>query len=588
MKRIEANDVSLGDWLEVSKNQRISKIVIPDFQRAYAWKDAQVIQLLDDLEGFFSTKGKDDTYFLGSLVTYGGYNDEECIVDGQQRLTTIFLALTAIYKYIDELEPDNVVHEKYLGAIKTRLGDILWYKNPKTHEYDRNYPRFDSQVIEDEGKTILKSILSLGDFDLKSKDPYVKNYKVLVNYYKKYFSEQTIDFISDYVYNLLDSVCIVTIRNYDLEYSIKIYGTINYRGVDLGKADVYKASIYHNLDLNERDQFIKDWDYYNKELSDLPEVSSKKGINVIINFCEALVKAEGYDTNTNKDWTYRKIGKVNFDALYIDLYRKGVFSLIVEVAKVIYKRANTDIRWLNNPEILVKLDILKDTMLGDHFINLLLGIYSNQHNSDFEDWLSKYIDLMLLYYIRNSLTNDTIKKTAISKIGIMAVHRDADYGIRNNLDIDHNLVSRYIKETLRSGSKRVRAQFMVILKLIEYYSYDRDDLLPLDLTLEHIFPVKWERNYLTDRLSSSIYDDKVVANVKESIGNLVLLENKINIVASNNYFVYKKIQYSQSDVLQARELSLHPEDDWFIPNIYARQELLITKFMHALSKLDPL
>ena len=63
--------------------------VIPLYQRAYAWEDEEIVQLIDDIN--------DSTgdYYIGSLVVAKVKGKEEVyeVVDGQQRLTTLYLLL---------------------------------------------------------------------------------------------------------------------------------------------------------------------------------------------------------------------------------------------------------------------------------------------------------------------------------------------------------------------------------------------------------------------------------------------------------------------------------------------------------------
>ena len=63
--------------------------VIPRYQRAYAWEDKEIVQLIDDIN--------DSTgdYYIGSLVVakVKGREERYEVVDGQQRLTTLYLLL---------------------------------------------------------------------------------------------------------------------------------------------------------------------------------------------------------------------------------------------------------------------------------------------------------------------------------------------------------------------------------------------------------------------------------------------------------------------------------------------------------------
>jgi len=65
--------------------------VIPRYQRAYAWEDKEIAQLIDDINDIDSS----ENYYIGSLVVSKVQDKSKTyeVVDGQQRLTTLFLLL---------------------------------------------------------------------------------------------------------------------------------------------------------------------------------------------------------------------------------------------------------------------------------------------------------------------------------------------------------------------------------------------------------------------------------------------------------------------------------------------------------------
>lgn len=65
---------------------------IPIYQRNYAWEEDEIGALIEDVHNAFR-KDKHSVYYIGTLVTYKRNNDEYEVIDGQQRLTTIFLIL---------------------------------------------------------------------------------------------------------------------------------------------------------------------------------------------------------------------------------------------------------------------------------------------------------------------------------------------------------------------------------------------------------------------------------------------------------------------------------------------------------------
>jgi hypothetical protein len=74
------------------------KFFVPSYQRGYRWTEVQVTDLLDDLWEFQKDsggKGAGQFYCLQPLVIKARDNGSWEVVDGQQRLTTIFLILAA-------------------------------------------------------------------------------------------------------------------------------------------------------------------------------------------------------------------------------------------------------------------------------------------------------------------------------------------------------------------------------------------------------------------------------------------------------------------------------------------------------------
>lgn len=71
--------------------------LVPIYQRNYAWSETQIEQLIEDIES--SIDGANKNYFLGNLIVNQTDNNVYEVIDGQQRLTTLYLL------------------EKYLGIV---------------------------------------------------------------------------------------------------------------------------------------------------------------------------------------------------------------------------------------------------------------------------------------------------------------------------------------------------------------------------------------------------------------------------------------------------------------------------------------
>lgn len=80
---------------------------IPEYQRPYVWGKDQINDLLDDIS-FAQQNDNESEYFLGSIVfqtktNNNGKYQEDDLLDGQQRLTTLFL-ITAVIRDLTENE----------------------------------------------------------------------------------------------------------------------------------------------------------------------------------------------------------------------------------------------------------------------------------------------------------------------------------------------------------------------------------------------------------------------------------------------------------------------------------------------------
>ena len=68
---------------------------IPVYQRNYAWEEDQIAALIKDVHDSYH-KNYNAPYYIGTLVTYKRGDSEYEVIDGQQRLTTIYIILKAL------------------------------------------------------------------------------------------------------------------------------------------------------------------------------------------------------------------------------------------------------------------------------------------------------------------------------------------------------------------------------------------------------------------------------------------------------------------------------------------------------------
>ncbi len=113
-KPMEAKEIKL---LEFIKDNQKNQLVIPIYQRVYSWEKEQCKELWDDI---IKIGGDDkmDGHFIGSILyVLDGFTHSDntlLIIDGQQRLTTITLLLTALRNHLSDEVKRKEIEDHYL------------------------------------------------------------------------------------------------------------------------------------------------------------------------------------------------------------------------------------------------------------------------------------------------------------------------------------------------------------------------------------------------------------------------------------------------------------------------------------------
>ena len=108
---------------------------MPAYQRGYRWDKINVTDLLDDLLEFMQDGSSGKFYCLQPLVVKKIGANQYNVIDGQQRLTTIFIIL----KYLEKLlEDENDIKEIYTINYETREGSQEFLKNIAKPQEDSN------------------------------------------------------------------------------------------------------------------------------------------------------------------------------------------------------------------------------------------------------------------------------------------------------------------------------------------------------------------------------------------------------------------------------------------------------------------
>lgn len=188
--------------------------IIPLYQRAFAWSDKEITQLIDDIYDFEAEK-----YYIGSLIVNVDSNGLYEVIDGQQRLTALFLLLN------------------YLGY--RWKNDSLCYECREKSNYTLNRLNSDNSEFIDEDKI---------------EQPLKKGREII----DQKFSADKID--KEKFKEKLKNVNLFRIEvppHTDLNRYFEI---MNVRGEQLEQHDILKAKLMEPLDPDEQTAFSIAWD----------------------------------------------------------------------------------------------------------------------------------------------------------------------------------------------------------------------------------------------------------------------------------------------------------------------------------------
>ena len=537
---INVDKRSVKQLLETGKNK---KFVIPEYQRPYAWSDEQIQVLFDDLSEYTHNTNDDDesTYFLGTIVSYEIENHEQEIIDGQQRITTLFLLLRAIYTKLEKSGSEA-------DFLKSQIVPTIWKQNPTTGEVDFDKILITSRVMGDEGNQEFANILITGQSDEKSNNNYAKNYRLLQQLVDEYAAEQPLAFYS-FISNILNRAILLPITADTQDTALTIFSTLNDRGLALSDADIFKAKIYNHLDQIGKKNFIERWQQLDEEASNAGE-----SIQKLFYYYMFYLRAKENDRKTTTPGIRKYYAKNNFERLYSDDIMENLNTILNLWIVINNRNAVDNEKWSENREIKQILDAL--TSYPNEFWKYPVVIYYlHYHQNDtFEDEFLLFVKRLLAVLSARYIVTPTINAV---KTGILNLNAEIIKSPQPKFDfskVDEKELSDKIKNAHRNTVR-------MILKIIAYQH--QADLLPEKWEIEHILPQKWQSSYF------STSTDSEVKELVEHIGNKIPFEKKLNIIASNGYFAKKKESYNKSKVEILLELSKN-HNDWGLDEIRER------------------
>ena len=527
MEKIDGKEKSLRDLLQSKK------YTLHYYQREYRWQRKHVQEMLEDLTTEFLANYRPEhkredvkkygIYFMGSIVLAG---DENAIIDGQQRLSS----LTLLLMYLNNRQAYNIIDP------------MIFSEAFGTKSFNINVPERQACT-----EAIYKN--ELDTFDRTNASESVKNlcerYKDIQENFPAEITDEMIPYFCDW---LAEKVFFMQILAATEQDAHKIFVTMNDRGLSLTPAEMLKGYLLSEvtdvvlrerlnavwkadvLDLEKDDDtFIKEWlrAQYAESNSDYEAIgkSFHKWIRDNHQRLNLNISAD-YEQFINNFSTFAKIYKQIKQA---EKTFSGATKYIFYNAQLIFTMQTQMLMAPICPDddaTTVAQKINLTARFIDLMINAKVTNYKRVERNNIESYIS-------------GLTRD-IRHLSVEKLKTkLKQHFDAlDY---NAADAFHKLrlnqfTRKYIRNILARITSFIEEHTSGTPRYVEYMTSSKN---PYEV--EHIICDHFER-FTNDFVDKNEFD-----YWRDSIGALLLLRKSINSSLNDSDYPQKLVKYRSTD-----------------------------------------
>ena len=564
------------------------KFVVPDFQRNYAWESKQVNEFWNDLE--FVSQNKND-HFVGSVILLLEEPSTDLqVIDGQQRLTTIFILISLIRDLMLKQETQllqtpvqtfDVSHEpisvlfkdlasgepRFQGNAQIRE-DLLDFvmRNPTDHKR-REFKRRDRSETRRLRKAVFFLDKNLRDFLSRNAGEDVQSKLRVLN---------------DLFQTILKNLKVMMILSHNRKEAVTIYMTLNNRGLGLSPSDLVKSllirfvsrnmagegfldskevlqkwgEIVENIGEESLDQFLRHYQLvYGTRDDTTPALLSIREKDIFSIF-ERDIQGEARNPVTNPSEKAYK--------LLLDLIKKSeTYGRFVK-----FDQPDQD-------EVQKKFDLTFRGLhsFSDSYRIALLALFDDELGlslPQLDEWVHSVESLAIRWVIMGGnaqVLENIFQSTAVDSLRLRNEPDDASLSLRkrfsDNWQSDERIVNR-LKETFEDSSLTRYIAFKINEKLSGDNGVIKFD--PKLIHVEHIAPDAMTDHWRQALKIQQIEPDDITAEYEEfteRIGNKTVLEWRINTSIKNKEFDVKKNGFStgRRKVLGYKDSSLQITTD---------------------------
>jgi uncharacterized protein with ParB-like and HNH nuclease domain len=577
--------------------------IVPDYQREYVWTEKEIIQLLDDINEQLDSNSNRE-YFIGTiLVSPTEQRNHLNVIDGQQRLTTFFLLLCVLKHLFKNEQQYQTLNSLTSSSYVDRDGETQ--SNMKLDPRYENASEVMQEIVKADGnpEEVRNAIQAASIESFGSLENLVNAYSTIYRYLAQ--NCQDLSSLKLFMGFLNNEVVFIQIST-DVSSALKIFETINERGIGLNPMDLLKNLLFTQVTEQEFSRLRDDWKKVTAPLEKAREKPLRflryflmANYEVVNERSDAIIREdEIYDWLTKLD-NARKCGYQDRPFNFV----RQITSNVSQYLDFINGRGNDgleNIPMANLREmtggafsqhyVLLLAATSLSKVLFDHFIQqlesfLFYYIFTRSPTKDLERAFSRWADEL------RDIASDTNEENQRQNLNNFLTER-FQKGMDSKEAELNDALRRYGIGTMQYYRTRYLLARLSQHVDMAYKGIKDPGLLKeyTTLEIEHILPdnpTSEVRSKFESPQPDISYDEW-----KNRLGNLTLLEKPINIVASNKFFDEKKPYFAESkcyltssivklaDVGNNSSITrineyLRQYNDWTAESIETRQEMLI-------------
>ncbi len=546
----------------IFENKGIGKLIkdyqlaVPIYQRPYAWEDKNISDLFNDIHNAISSS--ENEYFLGTIVLSEKENSSELeIVDGQQRITSLVVFLSSIRDYFES-------NNQQRQATSIQNDFISGYDRQR----DENLPKLKLGQLDN---TFFRKYIV--DKEIEEKPIKDSHRRIVAT--KKLSTEQIeklakasnleLNLLHDWIKFIEEKLKVVSIIVPGKANAFTIFETLNDRGIELAQVDLLKNYLYSKAAGDRLEEIQNLW------IEMTSKIESAENESLILTYIRHHWSSQYGLTREKNRELYNSIKSTIRNSTqavsFVDNLNKdtGLYLAIINHNHQYWSD-------FNDQTVRQYVETLNFFKL-EQFRPLLLAILKKFRD---KKETKKALKLIVSWLVRNLITGSlgggTIEKEYANK-----AKKVFNEEVKNAKELREDLKKLIpddaeFKEKFITATVSTEKYARYYLRAIENHQKGKTspELIvnsdPDVVNLEHILPKN-------PHASWSSFSEEQVTSLNKRIGNLTLMQNKLNSEQGNEPFSKKKVYFASSD-LWITKMIADNYSDWSPENIKDRQEKL--------------